>query len=130
MQNSKALDQLNKLRNFLWNHVICALRVQRACKWCKDFCFTKSSFLIWLTNVNVFEEWCQRIRRMMSMYQRVMSVYHYSKFDIDDYLKKFKTRLCVKNNFQSIDQNTYATIFVAKTFRALMIISIAFDLKI
>jgi hypothetical protein len=52
------------------------------------------------------------------------------KFDIDDYLKKFKTRLCVKNDFQSIDQNTYATTFAAKTFRALMIISIAFDLKI
>jgi hypothetical protein len=52
------------------------------------------------------------------------------KFDIDDYLKKFKTRLCVKNDFQSIDQNTYATIFAAKTFRALMIISTAFNLKI
>jgi hypothetical protein len=52
------------------------------------------------------------------------------KFNIDDYLKKFKTRLCVKNDLQSIDQNTYATTFAAKTFRALMIISIAFDLKI
>jgi hypothetical protein len=52
------------------------------------------------------------------------------KFDIDDYLKKFKTRLCVKDNLQSIDQNTYATTFAAKTFRALMIISTAFNLKI
>jgi hypothetical protein len=52
------------------------------------------------------------------------------KFDIDDYLKKFKTRLCVKDDFQSIDQNTYATTFAAKTFRVLMIISTAFDLKI
>ncbi len=52
------------------------------------------------------------------------------KFDIDDYLKKFKTRLCVKNDLQSIDQNTYATTFAAKTFRALMIISTAFNLKI
>jgi hypothetical protein len=52
------------------------------------------------------------------------------KFDIDDYLKTFKTRLCVKDDLQSIDQNTYAATFAAKTFRALMIISIAFDLKI
>ncbi len=52
------------------------------------------------------------------------------KFDIDDYLKKFKTRLCVKDDLLSTNQNTYATIFAAKTFRALMIISTAFDLKI
>ncbi len=52
------------------------------------------------------------------------------KFNIDDYLKKFKTRLCVRNDLQSIDQNTYAAILAAKTFRALMIISTAFDLKI
>jgi hypothetical protein len=52
------------------------------------------------------------------------------KFDIDDYLKKFKTRLCVRDDLQSIDQNTYATTFAVKIFRALIIISIAFDLKI
>jgi hypothetical protein len=52
------------------------------------------------------------------------------KFDIDDYLKKFKTGLYVRDDLQSTDQNTYATIFAAKTFRALMIILIAFDLKI
>ncbi len=52
------------------------------------------------------------------------------KFDIDDYLKKFKTRLCVRDDLQSIDQNTYATTLAAKTFRVLMIISTAFDLKI
>jgi hypothetical protein len=52
------------------------------------------------------------------------------KFDIDDYLKKFKTRLCVIDDLQSTDQNTYATTLAAKTFRALMIISTAFDLKI
>ncbi len=52
------------------------------------------------------------------------------KFDIDDYLKKFKTRLCVRNDLQSTNQNTYATTLAAKTFRVLMIISTAFDLKI
>ncbi len=52
------------------------------------------------------------------------------KFDTDDYLKKFKTRLCVRNDLQSINQNTYAITLIAKTFRALMTISIAFDLKI
>jgi hypothetical protein len=30
------------------------------------------------------------------------------KFDIDDYLKKFKTRLCVRDDLQSTNQNTYA----------------------
>jgi hypothetical protein len=52
------------------------------------------------------------------------------KFDIDDYLKKFKTWLCVRDDLQSTNQNTYATTFAAKTFRALMIILTAFDLKI
>jgi hypothetical protein len=52
------------------------------------------------------------------------------KFDIDDYLKKFKTRLCIRDDLQSTNQNTYATTFAAKTFHALMIISTAFDLKI
>jgi hypothetical protein len=52
------------------------------------------------------------------------------KFDINDYLKKFKTWLCVKNDFQSIDQNTYAVTLIAKTFCVLMTISIAFNLKI
>jgi hypothetical protein len=52
------------------------------------------------------------------------------KFDIDDYLKKFKTRLCVKDNLQSIDQNTYAITLIVKMFRAMMIISTVFDLEI
>ncbi len=52
------------------------------------------------------------------------------KFDIDDYLKKFKTRLCVRNDLQSTDQNTYAITLTVKTFRALMIISTVFDLEI
>jgi hypothetical protein len=52
------------------------------------------------------------------------------KFDTDDYLKKFKTRLCVKDDLQSTNQNIYAITLIAKTFRALMIISIVFDLKI
>ncbi len=52
------------------------------------------------------------------------------KFNIDDYLKKFKTRLCVKHDLQSIDQKTYAITLIVKTFRVLMIISIVFDLEI
>jgi hypothetical protein len=52
------------------------------------------------------------------------------KFDTDDYLKKFKTRLCVKSDLQSTNQNIYAITLIAKTFRALMIISTVFDLKI
>jgi hypothetical protein len=52
------------------------------------------------------------------------------KFDINDYLKKFKTRLCVRDNLQSTDQNTYAVTLIAKTFRVLMIISTVFNLDI
>jgi hypothetical protein len=52
------------------------------------------------------------------------------KFDIVDYLKKFKKRLCVKNNFQLIDQNTYAITLIVKTFRVLIIISTVFNLEI
>jgi hypothetical protein len=52
------------------------------------------------------------------------------KFDTDDYLKKFKTRLCVRSDLQSTNQNTHAITLMTKTFRALMTISTAFDLKI
>ncbi len=52
------------------------------------------------------------------------------KFNIIDYLKKFKTRLCVKDDLQSINQNTYAITLIVKTFRALMIISTVFNLEI
>jgi hypothetical protein len=52
------------------------------------------------------------------------------KFDTDDYLKKFKTRLCVRNDLQSTNQNIYAITLIAKTFRALMTISTVFNLKI
>ncbi len=52
------------------------------------------------------------------------------KFDIDDSLKKFKTRLCVRDDLQSTDQNTYAITLIIKTFRALMIISTIFNLDI
>jgi hypothetical protein len=45
---------------------------------CSNESKRKSFYLIWLASVNVFEEWCQCIRRVMSSYQRVMSVYHYS----------------------------------------------------
>ena len=34
-------------------------------------------FLFWLAGVNVFGGWCQSIRKMALMYQRVVSVYQY-----------------------------------------------------
>jgi hypothetical protein len=52
------------------------------------------------------------------------------KFNTDGYLEKFKARLCARDDLQSTDQDTYAATLTAKTFRALMIISAAFDLKI
>lgn len=56
-------------------------------------------------------------------------VFNY-KFDKDDYLMKFKTRLCVWSDLQIIDKDTYVIILVARTFKALIIISTPFDLKI
>ncbi len=52
------------------------------------------------------------------------------KFDTNDYVKKFKTRLCFREDLQTTQQDTYAATLAAKTFRALMIISAAFDLDI
>ena len=52
------------------------------------------------------------------------------KFDTDDYFIKFKTRLCVKKNLQTTYENTYATILIAKIFKIVMIIAVAFDMKI
>jgi hypothetical protein len=52
------------------------------------------------------------------------------KFDIDDYVEKFKTRLCFKDDLQMTHQDTYAIILAARTFRALMTIATAFDLDI
>jgi hypothetical protein len=72
----------------------------------------------------LFSEWKKRINQEFLIW-----MFKY-KFDIDDYLKKFKTRLCVKNDFQSTNQNIYAITLIAKTFRVLMIISIVFNLKI
>ena len=52
------------------------------------------------------------------------------KFNIDGYFIKFKTQLCVKENLQTIYENTYAAILTAKIFKTVMIIAIAFDMKI
>jgi Reverse transcriptase (RNA-dependent DNA polymerase) len=51
------------------------------------------------------------------------------KFDIDGYLTKFKARLCVRGDLQTTEQDTYAATLAARTFRALMAISAAFDLE-
>jgi hypothetical protein len=82
----------------------------------KFFELKKRSTFSWIEKTNQF---------------RILLIWVFKyKFDIDDYLEKFKTRLCVRDDLQSIDQNTYATTLAAKTFRVLMIISAAFDLKI
>ena len=51
------------------------------------------------------------------------------KFDTDGYLTKFKARLCVRGDLQTTEQDTYAATLAARTFRALMAISAAFDLE-
>jgi hypothetical protein len=52
------------------------------------------------------------------------------KFDTNEYVEKFKTWLCFRDDLQMIYQNIYATTLAARTFRALMIIATAFDLDI
>jgi hypothetical protein len=52
------------------------------------------------------------------------------KFDTNEYVEKFKTRLCFRNNLQMIHQNIYAITLTARTFWTLMIIATAFDLDI
>ena len=53
------------------------------------------------------------------------------KFDSNDYLTKYKTRLIVREDLQDIiDQNGYAAILTFKIFRVLMILIVVFNLKI
>jgi Reverse transcriptase (RNA-dependent DNA polymerase) len=51
------------------------------------------------------------------------------KFNTDGYLTKFKARLCVRGDLQTTEQDTYAATLAARTFRALIAISAAFDLE-
>ena len=51
------------------------------------------------------------------------------KFDDQDYLIKYKIRLCVRENLQKTNVDTYAVTLIVRIFRTLMIIINAFDLK-
>ena len=52
------------------------------------------------------------------------------KFDTDRYLKKFKARLCIWGDLQEHSlQDNYAAILAAWTFRVLIAIAAAYDLK-
>ena len=51
------------------------------------------------------------------------------KLDIESFLIKYKARLCVRDDLQSIEQNIYAATLTYKIFRALMTIVNTWDLK-
>jgi hypothetical protein len=52
------------------------------------------------------------------------------KIDTDGYLTKFKARIYVRGDLQPrSDKNIYAVTFAARTFRALMAITAAYDLE-
>lgn len=52
------------------------------------------------------------------------------KFDTNGYLTKFKARLCVRGDLQlRTDKETYAATLAARTFRALMAVTAAYDLE-
>ena len=52
------------------------------------------------------------------------------KFNTDGYLIKFKARLCVREDLQTIYEKTYAAILAARIFRTVMAIATTFDMKI
>ncbi len=52
------------------------------------------------------------------------------KFDTNEFVEKFKARLCFKNDLQMIHQDIYAITLIAETFRTLMIIATTFDFDI
>ena len=51
------------------------------------------------------------------------------KFDDEKYLIKYKTRLCIRDDLQSIEQDIYAAILAYKTFRAFMTMINVWNLK-
>ncbi len=52
------------------------------------------------------------------------------KYDINDFLIKFKARLCAREDLQMIERDTYAATLTVKTFKVLIVISTVFDLEI
>ena len=51
------------------------------------------------------------------------------KFNTEEYLIKYKARLCARRDLQQTDQNVYVVTLIIKIFRAFMIIVIAFNLN-
>ena len=51
------------------------------------------------------------------------------KFDIEEYLIKYKIRLCARKNLQQTNQNVYAVILIIRIFKTFMIIVIVFNLN-
>jgi hypothetical protein len=52
------------------------------------------------------------------------------KFDMNEYVEKFKARLCFRDNLQMTHQDIYAVTLISRTFRTLMVIATTFDLNI
>ena len=53
------------------------------------------------------------------------------KFDTDDYVTKFKTCLCVRENLQDqFNHDIYAAMLAVKIFHILMTVAAVFNLKI
>ena len=51
------------------------------------------------------------------------------KFNTEEYLIKYKIKLCVRENLQQTNQNVYVVILIIKIFRTFMIIVIIFNLN-
>ena len=57
-----------------------------------------------------------------------MFIFKY-KFNEDDFLTKYKARLIVRSDQQTIQSDIYAAILAARIFRVLMTIVAAFELE-
>ena len=97
------------------------------------YCFVKKFQLIVIQKIKKFAQRkiYELIEKKNQNQIKIFFIWIFKyKFDTNDYFIKFKTRLCVKKNLQTTYENTYATILIAKIFKIVMIIAVAFDMKI
>ena len=80
-------------------------------------------------NKNIWKKILQtNVMQSISIAISIMWIFKY-KFDEKKYLMKFKIKLIARSDLQRINQNTYAITLIARIFRFLMILMIAFNLQ-
>jgi hypothetical protein len=82
----------------------------------QEFQMTAQKEFFELKKKNIFS-WVKKANQSRILF---IWVFKY-KFDTNDYLKKFKTRLCVKSDFQSTNQNIYAITLIVKILKTVTV---------